>query len=98
MDIDIGQPKEAFITLFSLESWIKHDSGSTSHTEWTGPIVSLEDHEDLGQLSRRTTVGAVDSHRGGGMEKDVHLTACSDRYGSEDMGLGQVRSSSPLRG
>lgn len=50
MDIDIGQPKEAFITLFSLESWIKHDSGSTSHTEWTGPIVSLEDHEDLGQV------------------------------------------------
>ena len=60
MNIDIGQPEEAFITLFSLESWIKHDSGSLSHTEWTGPIVSLDDHEDLEhspdvQLSARWT-------------------------------------------
>lgn len=39
----------------------------------------------ISDKSRRTTVGAVDSHRGGGMEKDVHLTACSDRYGSEDI-------------
>ena len=83
-DINIGQLKDAFVTLFSPEHRMKYDSelfsrhDSSPSRSRPALIVSLEDFEDFGQ-------GWAYSCRCGGqytiveeeMERDIHLTACS---------------------
>jgi len=84
MSIDIGQLKDAFITLSSPEDRQKYDSelssrpGPSPSRSRPAHIVSLEDFDDLGQgwayncrCGGQYTIGEED------MERDVHLTGCS---------------------
>ena len=83
-DIDIGQLKNAFVTLSSPEHRLKYDSELSSRPDPSPSrsrpalIVSLEDFDDLDQgwtyncrCGGQYTIGEDD------MEKGVHLTACS---------------------
>ena len=83
-NIDIGQLKDAFVTLSSPEHRLKYDSELSSPLDPSPSrsrpalIVSLEDFNNLGQgwaydcrCGGQYIIGEED------MEKGVHLTACS---------------------
>jgi len=84
-DIDIGQLKNAFLTLSSPEHRLKYDSELSSHrhdpsSSRSRPalIVSLEDFDDHGQAwTYGCRCGGQYTIGEGDMEEDVHLTACS---------------------
>ena len=83
-NIDIGQLKDAFVTLSSPEDRLKYDSKLSLRPDPSpsrsrpAHTVSLDDFDDLGQswtyncrCGGKYTIGEED------MERGVHLTACS---------------------
>ena len=83
-DVDIGRLKDAFVTLFSLESRMKYDSELSSRPDSSlsrsrpAHIVSLEDFEDLGRVwTYECRCGGQYTVKEEDMETDVHLIACS---------------------
>ena len=83
-DVDIGRLKDAFVTLFSLESRMKYDSELASRPDPSSSrsrpahIVSLEDFEDLGRVwIYECRCGGQYTVKEEDMETGVHLIACS---------------------